>query len=416
MGSMIYLTLGNLELDWGQNHGFCNYSCLFRHTDIKPIPYHYLAEDGSPIVEMKEGYSSPLKYVLRRLSMLGYSRERARFAFEELFEDDALAEILRREKYLSFEEMATALVELDVTAAGIAYGSDDYDYDPSGLLAEDVFDRERLGALDGRKLDLRAVKQLVKSIDPCWLLVLLSNNPSNLDVSVEWGYADVAEDVTGREAFVADLGSSSKFLIVTEGSSDAKIIRKALAVLRPEIADFFTFVDMEEGYPFTGTGNLHKFCQGLASIAIQNKVLVIYDNDAEGRARYLDTSKLRLPKDMRVIKLPEHSAFEHFAAEGPNGRSVDDINGRAVAMECFLDLAWQCTDQPHVRWTSYNKVLDVYQGELVDKEQYARRFLALKRRESGYDFEKLNIVLDAIIRECSGIAARHAGGFFVEHL
>ncbi|MGH6802046.1 MAG: HEPN/Toprim-associated domain-containing protein, partial [Methyloceanibacter sp.] len=356
------------------------------------------------------------KYVLGRLSMLGYSKEKANLAFERMLEDDLPAEATPGNKYVSFEELTKALSELDVSTVGLAYDSEDYNYDPSELPAEEILDRQRLGAFDSKPLDLRAIKQLVKSTHPYWSLILLSDNLSNLDVPVEWGYADIAENFTGREAFLRDLGSELKFLIVTEGSSDANIIRKALTFLRPEIADFFTFVDMEEGYPFTGTGNLYRFCQGLTSIAIQNKVLVIYDNDAEGKARYLDTSKLRLPKDMSVMKLPDHSTFERFATEGPNGSSVDDINGRAAAIECFLDLDWQCSDQPHVRWTSYNRILSAYQGELANKEQYVRGFLELKRRESGYKFDKLSIVLDAIVHECTEIAARDASDFLVEYL
>jgi hypothetical protein len=63
--------------------------------------------------------------------------------------------------------------------------------------------------------------------------------------------------------FVKPVDQSSRFLIVTEGSSDAAIIGKAFRLLSPHIADFFDFVDMEEGYPFSGTGNVFRaspFC------------------------------------------------------------------------------------------------------------------------------------------------------------
>ena len=56
--------------------------------------------------------------------------------------------------------------------------------------------------------------------------------------------------------------------MITEGSSDAKIIQNALQLFRPHIADFFRFVDMEDGYPFSGIGNLHKFTQGLPSVSM----------------------------------------------------------------------------------------------------------------------------------------------------
>ena len=76
-------------------------------------------------------------------------------------------------------------------------------------------------------------------------------------------------------------GVTNKFLIVTEGTSDSRILRKVIDLLRPHINDLCYFVDMEGGYPFTGTGNLFNFVKGLGSIKIQNDVLVIFDNDVE---------------------------------------------------------------------------------------------------------------------------------------
>lgn len=60
---------------------------------------------------------------------------------------------------------------------------------------------------------------------------------------------------------------------------------------------------MEEGYPFSGTGNLFKFVQGLISIAVQNNVIVMFDNDAEGVASFNRCCKLNIPDNMRILKL-----------------------------------------------------------------------------------------------------------------
>jgi hypothetical protein len=83
MGSMIHLTLGRIELDWGKNSGFADHSALFRPDDLTTIPYYYAGYSDDPecahlpliqrgddfsyrlITEMKEGYSAPLKVVAR---------------------------------------------------------------------------------------------------------------------------------------------------------------------------------------------------------------------------------------------------------------------------------------------------------------------------------------------------------------
>lgn len=209
------------------------------------------------------------------------------------------------------------------------------------------------------------------------------------------------------ETISNSIGDVRRFLIVTEGSSDAHIIRRAFELLRPEIADFFSFVDMQEGYPFTGTGNLHKFSQGLVAIGIENRVIVLYDNDLEGSLRFRDTSGLNLPA-MRVIHLPSLPQLAQFRSVGPHGEAMADINGRAAAIECYLDLAFgrgRKDPEPAVRWTAYNERAEAYQGVLEFKQKYAKRFLNLRTRDSNYDFSRLEAVLEHIVASCVSMAA-----------
>lgn len=148
----------------------------------------------------------------------------------------------------------------------------------------------------------------------------------------------------------------------------------------------------------------YRFVQGLISIGILNQVLVIFDNDAEGSANFGRVRRLRLPANMRVMKLPDHPNFQEFDTTGPTGTTVEDINGRAAAIECYLDLNWQIQEAPRARWTTYNSALDRYQGELVNKEAHTRHFLTLPEQESRYDLQKMQKVVEAIIAECVAIA------------
>jgi len=43
MGSMIQLSVGNLQVDWGKNRGFTDHSGLFQTSDVKLVPYYYVA-------------------------------------------------------------------------------------------------------------------------------------------------------------------------------------------------------------------------------------------------------------------------------------------------------------------------------------------------------------------------------------
>ena len=102
-----------------------------------------------------------------------------------------------------------------------------------------------------------------ENLEPYVVLRSLAENPANLDIDVEWRFADLVESGWADEATIYEpLGDKDRYLVVTEGSSDGLVLRRALALLRPDIADFFDFVDMSENYPFTGAGNLFDFVRG----------------------------------------------------------------------------------------------------------------------------------------------------------
>jgi hypothetical protein len=197
-----------------------------------------------------------------------------------------------------------------------------------------------------------------------------------------------------RNDFVRPLDKSEEFLVVTEGSSDSRVIGNAFRILHPHIADFFRYVDMEEGYPFSGTGNLYRFVQGLVSIGIQNNVIVVFDNDAEGVASFDRCSKLNIPSNMRILKLPDEDGLKNFKTIGPNGNQRADINGRAASIECYLDL----DSNAAVRWANYNSEANAYQGALVNKERYAKEFIKQRTKAKKYDYRKISRILDMVIR------------------
>jgi hypothetical protein len=82
---------------------------------------------------------------------------------------------------------------------------------------------------------------------------------------VDAGWADESEFIPGARR-------SRTFLVATEGSSDAHILKHALALLAPEIEDFFRFIDVTERHPFPGTGTA-EVRRGLAKIDVQNQII-----------------------------------------------------------------------------------------------------------------------------------------------
>ena len=104
--------------------------------------------------------------------------------------------------------------------------------------------------------------------------------------------------------------------------------------------------------------------------------------------------------------LPGLEQFRAFPSRGPDGLNNADINGRAAAIECYLDLDLEGLPPANVVWTNYNKDLDVYQGALEYKESYTKAFLSTAETVSAgaYFVDKLRVVLDALIFECCAVA------------
>lgn len=391
MGSMITLGIGEMEVDWGKNWYFNDYSKLFLPTDQKDIPYYY----ADNIVENKLGYSRRLSSVKERLELLGYSKHNLKTLYQDILDNypDYYPPIP-----LTFENIIDIFSSINIKDYKNSFEEGDYslgEYTLEHILNNKLFEPLRQHLSDDLIYDQ---SHFFENLDIKFLLRLLMENPKNLDLDLEWRTADIIEGGYVDDVYVG-LDDRDKFLIVTEGTSDTFIIKKAIELLRPDILDFFTFIDMEDNYPFTGTGNLFRFCQGLSSIKIQNKVLVIFDNDLEGVSNFDKVQKLKLPQNMGVIKLPDCKYFDDFLTVDVSGESKQNINGRAVAIECFLDFTLTKKMTHRVRWTNYIKDYSNYQGSLEDKESYIKPFKNL-RGKTGYDFSKLEILIEAIYQNC----------------
>lgn len=88
--------------------------------------------------------------------------------------------------------------------------------------------------------------------------------------------------------------------------------------------------------------------------------------------------------------------FKNFLTIGPTGDAYQDINGKAVSIECFLDLSFGMDNPPKVRWTIYNDKSSKYQGALIAKDNYTRAF-KLSLCDDNYNKDKLVFLINDII-------------------
>lgn len=423
MGTEIILEIGKMTLDWSKNMMGVNHGVLYLETDRQHCSscsneLNEEIEDDKDQGSDDICFRKQLRSLVPRLELLGHSIEHLRKQYEShalewlayLSEDEDESPL---PTLFSFEEIIDFICSHPILSLDDTYSFDDPSQKQSFVHR---FPKELTIRIPySNHYDFKAgysershFCSLMGFFSPYNLLRGLAECPENLDLEVMWEYGPLVRSGWAKESqFNPGLSRTQTFLIATEGSSDVHILKHALMILRPDIADFFHFIDVTESHPFPGTGNLVKFSDGLVKINVQNNILLLFDNDAEGYEAYQKTMSLRLPSNMRAMVLPDIEDFKTFSTKGPEGITVADINGRAAAIECYLDLNLHDYPPPQIVWTNYKKDMDRYQGVLQHKESYSKKFLKMNQTnivDESYETKKILQVLDAVIFNATEIA------------
>lgn len=437
MGTEITLDVGGMTVAWSKNLVGMDHGPLYQDQDRKRLPceqidYEYFRREEESPAGFEMSFSRSLRAVVPRLEMLGYRMGTVRKAYDEAtrqWREDRLILADMLEANGVIEDQVTSPMTFDeFLAFVIAHPVGSLDNE-AFIGDDDASDQRIKGRFKGSK-DLERIPgdregmswaysektyfaALIGFMHPYSTLRLLAECSANLDLTVDWQYGPLVENGWATsEEFSPCARRKQTFLIATEGSSDVHILQHAFKLLRPDVTDYFRFIDVSERHPFSGTGSLVKFAEGLAKIDVQNKVVFLFDSDAEGVEAFKAISRFKLPSNMTTLVLPNLEEFRQFPALGPNGVTTSDINGRAAAIECYLDLNLTQYGPAKVVWTNYKKDSDVYQGALEYKESYAKAFFEQTSetiRDGRYDVSKIERVLDALIDECCGLATDELG-------
>lgn len=388
---MITLDINGMYIDIGKNRGFVDHSVLFQPTDLLEIPYYY----ADNYVEEKEGFQRSLAEVCQRLDLLGFSEHQLNIYFQDNLEEWLIWESGSK---LSFDTFKHLLANVDLTIL-IS------DQKKKGLsfceaVSSSIFNSDLAEILPAEEFDHHSLTEFLEYLNPYLILRLLALNATSQNLIVEWRFSDIVENGwVERDEIVHELEIKHKIMIITEGTTDVFVLKRTIEELYPAISDFFYFIDMEKNYPFKGAGSLANFCMGLAKLQIQNKILVIFDNDVAGNESFAKLSAINKPSNIHFMKLPELPEFNNIPTVGPSGESVQDINGSAVAIESFLDESKLSEDLKKIRWTSYNAKQNKYQGELEGKNDIHDNFKAADLKSPTYNTAKLESLVDHILQQ-----------------
>lgn len=190
-------------------------------------------------------------------------------------------------------------------------------------------------------------------------------------------------------------------IILTEGITDIKTLKKALHVIYPKLESNVRFLDTSFR-PETNAAAIVKMIKSFAAAGINNRILAILDNDAAASEAMTNLPR-NLPNNIKVIQYPELDLMTSYPTIGPQGEINMNINGLAGSIEMYMGkdiLTGNDGNLELVQWGGYINRVKKYQGSLINKDAVGSRFKE-KDADDVNKWQDLRYLWDYIIDNLS---------------
>jgi hypothetical protein len=210
-----------------------------------------------------------------------------------------------------------------------------------------------------------------------------------------------------RQSLVADYATNEKIIVLTEGSTDADILKASLDLLHPELSDYYSFMDFGQSRAPGGAGTLANMVKAFAGSGIANRIVALFDNDTAGRDALDTLLRIPLPQNIKAMTYPDVSLAKSYPTLGPTGTVMLDVNGLACSVELYLgrDVLGKKRELTPVQWTGYNNTVRQYQGEITRKAELRERFRdkvktckSRLRKAKHADWTEMRVLLEHLFR------------------
>lgn len=338
----------------------------------------YVAAEGGEDDFEDIRYVTSRSVVLARLDLAGCTAERAEQAFYEWLDEQReshedygewAADLLEIFKTLTYEDWkARAKIVLE-TRYDFSRRLDEYtdELDRVMRASDDeglFFSSDYLLSLRGLLEAMPHVKEVSLSIGPL--------------IHGGWLEEDEAICLTRREPSAFPRSVLEPAVIITEGSTDVLIMRRSLDRLYPHLKDYIVFFDYDGSNSDAGASWVVKFLKAFMAARINTLIVAVFDNDAAGNEALNTAEGLKLPDNIKLMRLPDIELGRTYPTIGPQGTHAVDINGAAVGIELFAgrhNLLGSDGQLTPVVWSNYVRSVSRYQGALLDKSGPLARFL-----------------------------------------
>lgn len=169
-------------------------------------------------------------------------------------------------------------------------------------------------------------------------------------------------------------------MLLTEGSSDKRILQETLRAHYPHLFDYFSFMDFDASSMPGGTGSLLNIVKAFIATGKGGRCIALFDNDTAGHDALRQLNNIKLPPYIKAMALPTLELAKEYPTIGPQGVVNIDINGSACSIELYLgrdvltDKEGKLTP---VHWGSFVQGMRRYQGELQNKQAIQEKYIRL---------------------------------------
>jgi hypothetical protein len=171
---------------------------------------------------------------------------------------------------------------------------------------------------------------------------------------------------------------NEKIIILTEGSSDRRVLEASLDLLYPHLSEYYSFMDFGVSNAQGSAGTLINTIKAFVGSGIINRVIAIFDNDTAASVALRGLRKTSIPANLKLLKYPNIEIAKDYPTLGPSGVSNLDINGLACSIELYfgVDVLSVNGELTPIQWKGYDESLSQYQGEVSRKQDLQTRFFA----------------------------------------
>ncbi|MFI8932449.1 HEPN/Toprim-associated domain-containing protein [Streptomyces sp. NPDC053474] len=350
MGDHSYLVAGDCQFLYSRDHYSEELAALFTETDRKLV-----AADGSDVTPGDErdesectlGYFTTSHALRQRLNVQGFTTRRALADLETGVATWRRAHDRERERRAQGEQLHRNPLRAprEPTELLAAIGEAIRPHRPYESFATVQEYAQYEGEFTETVSDVEELRWYVAERSLARLIIDQAPDDTRVGLDLSeltgsWGRLDPSQPVAGqtRERQLAALPDIAPLIVLTEGSTDARLLSKAMRMTHPHLVGFVRFIDYTGTKAPGGVGALALMVNAFIAAGVANRFVAIADNDAGGHEAFAKLKKQKLPAECQVRHYPDLPLLTSYPTidAASSTMSLTNVNGVAGSLEMYL--------------------------------------------------------------------------------